>query len=121
MPAKTEKAKGLHHLQAYYQQVATTNGPVANVIYGNVQFYVFDEFQGVAEMVLNRLPNSSRVGFRYFFFGSFMFFSVLCLLCLCARLYICALWSPAGKGLACLLSFVEYKPGSDVVLDCIDS
>ena len=28
-----------------------------------------------------------------------MFFSVLCLLCLCARLFICALWSPAGKGL----------------------
>ena len=23
--------------------------------------------------------------------------SVLCLLCLCARLFICALWSPAGK------------------------
>ena len=29
-----------------------------------------------------------------------MFFSVLCLLCLCARLFVCALWSPAGKGLA---------------------
>ena len=28
-----------------------------------------------------------------------MFLSVLCLLCLCARLYICALWSPAGKEL----------------------
>ena len=26
-----------------------------------------------------------------------MFFSVLCLLCLCARLFIGALWSPAGK------------------------
>ena len=34
------------------------------------------------------------------------FFSVLCLLCLCARLFICALWSPAGKGLSSLLSFV---------------
>ena len=33
------------------------------------------------------------------------FFSVLCLLCLCARLFICALWSPAGKGLASRLSF----------------
>ena len=29
----------------------------------------------------------------------FYFLSVLCLLCLCARLFICALWSPAGKGL----------------------
>ena len=27
------------------------------------------------------------------------FCSVLPLLCLCARLFICALWSPAGKGL----------------------
>ena len=34
------------------------------------------------------------------------FFSVLCLLCLCARLVICALWSPAGKGLTSWLSFV---------------
>ena len=33
-------------------------------------------------------------------------FSVLCLLCLCARLFICALWSPAGKGLTSWLSFV---------------
>ena len=33
-------------------------------------------------------------------------FSVLCLLCLCERLFICALWSPAGKGLTSLLSFV---------------
>ena len=36
-------------------------------------------------------------------------FSVLCLLCLCARLFICALWSPAGKGLASGLSFVVYN------------
>ena len=35
-----------------------------------------------------------------------MYFSVLCLLCLCARLFICALWSPAGKGLTSWLSFV---------------
>ena len=34
------------------------------------------------------------------------FCSVLCLLCLCARLFICALWSPAGKGLTSLLSCV---------------
>ena len=58
------------------------------------------------------------------------FCSVLCLLCLCARLFICALWSPAGKGLTSWLSFVvptvslslsHWYPGSDVVLDCIDS
>ena len=40
----------------------------------------------------------------YFFCGSF--FSVLYLLCLCARLFICALWSPAEKGLTSWLSFV---------------
>ena len=34
------------------------------------------------------------------------FFSVLCLLCFCARLFICALWSPAGKGLNSWLLFV---------------
>ena len=52
------------------------------------------------------------------------------LLCLCARLFICALWSPAGKGLTSWLSFVvsvvslslsHWYPGSGVVLDCIDS
>ena len=55
------------------------------------------------------------------------FCSVLCLLCLCARLFICALWSPAGKGLTSWLSFVvstvslllsHWYPGSGVVLDC---
>ena len=34
------------------------------------------------------------------------FCSFLCLLCLCARLFICALWSPAGKGMNSWLSFV---------------
>ena len=34
------------------------------------------------------------------------FCSVLCLLYLCARLFNCALWSPAGKGLTSWLSFV---------------
>ena len=33
-------------------------------------------------------------------------FSVLCLLCLCTHLFICALWSPARKGLTSWLSFV---------------
>ena len=51
-------------------------------------------------------------------------------LCLCAPLFICALWSPAGKGLTSWLSFVvsavslslsHWYPGSGVVLDCIDS
>ena len=58
------------------------------------------------------------------------FCSVLWLLCLCARLFICDLWSPARKGLTSWLSFVvstvslspsHWYPGSGVVLDCIDS
>ena len=58
------------------------------------------------------------------------FFSVLCLVCLCERLFIFALWSPAGKGLTSWLSFVvptvslslsHWYPGSGVILDCIDS
>ena len=36
----------------------------------------------------------------------YVFFSVLCLLCLCVRLVICALWLPSGKGLTSWLSFV---------------
>ena len=32
--------------------------------------------------------------------------SVLCLLCLCARLFNCTLWSSAGKRLTSWLSFV---------------
>ena len=48
----------------------------------------------------------------------------------CASLFICASWSPAGKGLTSWLSFVvssvslslsHWYPGSGVVLDCIDS
>ena len=31
---------------------------------------------------------------------------VVCLLCFCARLFIVALWSPAGKGLTIWFSFV---------------
>ena len=58
------------------------------------------------------------------------FCSVLCLLCLCARLFICALWSPDGIVLTSWLSFVvstmslslsHWYPGSGVVLDCVDS
>ena len=54
------------------------------------------------------------------------FCSGLCLLCLCARLFICALWSPAGKGPSFVVSIVSlslshWYPGSGVVLDCIDS
>ena len=38
-----------------------------------------------------------------------MFFSVLCLFCLYAGLFICALCLHAGKGLASWLSFMVYN------------
>ena len=66
-----------------------------------------------------------------------MFLFCLVFAMFCARLFICASWSPAGKGLiscwerADLLAlvcgvFCEFvtfplEPGSGVVLDCIDS
>ena len=52
------------------------------------------------------------------------------LFCLVFAMSLCALWSPAEKGLTSWLSFVvsavslslsHWYPGSDVVLDCIDS
>ena len=54
---------------------------------------------------------------------------MLFLSCFCyafVRLFINALWSPAGKGLTSWLSFVKlslsyWYPWSGVVLDCIDS
>ena len=60
---------------------------------------------------LNRFKPSSKI-FYWPFQGGTSFedllclCSVLCLLCLCAHLFICALWSPAGKGLTSWLSFV---------------
>ena len=39
----------------------------------------------------------------------FYVFFCLVFLCLCTRLFICALWSPAGKGLTSWLSFVVYN------------
>ena len=60
----------------------------------------------------------------------FYVFVLTCVCYVCARLFICALWSPAGKGLTSWLSFLvssvslslsHWYPGSGVVLDCIDS
>ena len=59
-----------------------------------------------------------------------MLFFCLVFAMFCACLFICALWSPAGKGLTSWLSFVvstvslslsHRYPGSGVVLDCINS
>ena len=86
------------------------------------------------EATFDQFKPSSKT-FYWLFQGGASFvdllcFSVLCLLCLCARLFICALCSPAGKGLTfgsrlwCLtmsLSLSHWYPVSRVVLDCIDS
>ena len=60
---------------------------------------------------LNRFKPSSKIFYWPFqggtsFVDLLCFCSVLCLLCLCARLFIYALWSPAGKGLTSWRSFV---------------
>ena len=73
---------------------------------------------------------SKAVLLLWIFYVYVYLFSVLYLLCLCERLFICALWSPPGKGLTSWLSLMvsnvslslsHWYPGSGVVLDCIDS
>ena len=58
------------------------------------------------------------------------FFCLVFAICLCGRLFICALRSPAGKGLTSWLLFMvsncefvtfHWYPWSGVVLDCIVS
>ena len=66
---------------------------------------------GLKPVSLNRFKPSSKIFYWPFqggtsFVDLLCFCSVLCLLCLCARLFICALWSPAGKGLTSWLSVV---------------
>ena len=69
---------------------------------------------------LNRFKPSSKIFYWPFqggtsFVDLLCFCSVLCLLCLCARLFICALWWPAGKGLTsclwCLLWVCHFPIG----------
>ena len=60
---------------------------------------------------MKRFKPSSKIFYLLFqgdtsFVDLLCFFSVLGLLCLCAHLFICALWSPAGKGLTSWLSFL---------------
>ena len=59
---------------------------------------------------LNRFKPSSKI-FYWPFQGGTSFVDLLCFFCLlfamlCTRLFICALWSPAGKGLTSWLSVV---------------
>ena len=56
----------------------------------------------VSLLTHSKLENRLRL-LLWTFYG---FFSVLCLLSLCACLFICDLWSPAGKALTSWFSFV---------------
>ena len=81
---------------------------------------------GLSPPVKYFTDRSKAVLLLLIFYG---FFFCLVFLCLCARLFICALWLPAGKWLTSWLSFVvsvtlslsHWYPGSGVVIDCIDS
>ena len=81
---------------------------------------------GLTFEIMSRSPRSNHISIFLFKFGqkpptesndrawirpfqggaSFVFFSVLWWPCLCARLFVCALRSPAGRGLASWLLFV---------------
>ena len=76
---------------------------------------------GDYKAAMNRRESLTLTSWLYF---------CLVLLCFHARLFVDALWSPAGKGLTSWLSFLmfivtlslsHWYPGSGVVLDCIDS
>ena len=98
-------------------------------------FVTFPNVSWSTSVLRARLAPSSKIFYWPFqggtsFVDLLCFCSVLCLICLCVRVFICALWSPAGKGLTSWLSFVvstvslslfHWYPGSGVVLDCIDS
>ena len=75
-------------------------GCLLNVVYFKKDFDVVDH-----SFLLINLPHTWFSTFLWIFYVC----SVFCLLCLCARLFICALWSPAGKGLTSWLSFVVSK------------
>ena len=66
---------------------------------------------------LNRFKPSRKIFYWPFqggtsFVDLLCFCSVLCFLCLCVRLFVCALWSPAGGGgLASWLSLVASNCG----------
>ena len=88
--------------------------------------YVKNRFRTGALLLLSSGRGSNLIGGHY----NILEYSQTWIAMFCACLFICALWSPAGKGLTSWLSFVvssvslslsHWYPGSGVVLDCIDS
>ena len=85
---------------------------------------IFSSLSALTKLMLTCLSKAVLLLWIFYVFVLFVFAMF------CARLFICALWSPAGKGLTSWLSFVvssvslslsHWYPGSGVVLDCIDS
>ena len=92
----------------------TTDPGVASSILAQSHTFVEIDPEMISMAILLPSTDSRSPPVKYFTDPSkavlllwiFYVFSVLCLLCLCARLFICALWSPAGKGLTSWLLFV---------------
>ena len=90
----------LHQIMA--QQSNTDLGPSLSTV------HIWTK--GEVGAPLNRFKPFSKI-FYWPFQGRTSFVDLLCFFCLvfdtpCTRLFICALWSPAGKGLTSWLSFV---------------
>ena len=97
---------------------------------GNIYIYMGHLCQIVKFLVFSVLTGFNKGSKAVLLLWIFYVFVLSCVCYVCARLFICALWSPAGKGLTSWLSFVvssvsvslsHWYPGSGVVLDCIDS
>ena len=97
------------------------------------QTVVLESAKSSQVTITSGVPQGSVLGPNLIFgllLWIFYVFVLSCVCYVCARLFICASWSPAGKGLTSWLSFVVssvslslslWYPGSGVVLDCIDS
>ena len=90
----------------YFQTVLASHGKIT---YNKVSFYCFHAIIITYRLKCNKRKSNQFKNFRskaVLLLWIFYVFSVLCLLCLCERLFICALWSLAGKGLTSWLLFV---------------
>ena len=70
------------------------------------KFCLFDFILSWVEPVLSKDEYFTNRSKAVLLLWIFYVFSVLCLLCLCVRLFKSDLWSSAGKGLTSLVSFV---------------
>ena len=107
MIAKLERTQSNAYQNKYKQGNPTNNGKYNEQSINNNKILHLTNTKllsshGLSPPVKYFTDRSKAVLLLWIFYA----FSVLCLLCLCACLFICALWSPAGKGLTSWLSFV---------------